>query len=162
MAQKDLNSAAAVTLPADSRAELEAKLRAEIEAQVRAEIKAEQAAAAEPAQPTSIDGFGFPKEYERITVFEGGETDALGYVPVQVNGYPIQITRGEAVLVNKVVGDALDAAREAKPVKTQGGLVTREVHRFPFQRAGRATEAEYLAFKANSKAVQPVNAVQTH
>jgi len=124
--------------------------------ELRAKLKAaeEKLAAIVPAsEPVqNLDSQGFPKEYVRLQIFQGGEKGALTHVPIGIRGYVVNVERGKEVVIHKAFADVLKDAVEDVTVQSEGGLITRPSHRFPFQILGPATEAEYLAFHANMKA----------
>lgn len=129
-----------------------AKFVAEERAMRDAELQQQAADMVAADGPGSLNAQGFPNKYHRIVVFKGNAKDDLSYVPVSVNGYAFKIARGIEVIVPTVVTEALEHAIEDVTEKSEGGLVTRPSHRFPFTIKGDATEAEYQAFKTKSKA----------
>ena len=119
-----------------------------------AELRAKAADAAEaaPEPMKSIDAHGFPKKYRKIVLYEGQGKQDLPYVPVGVNGFAWRLQTGKEIIVPSVVTDTLDAAIEDVTIQSEGGLVTRPKHRFPYQFKGDATEAEYNAFMEKMRA----------
>jgi hypothetical protein len=97
-----------------------------------------------------LDGQGFPKEYVRIKVFRR-DAQALDYVTPGINGYVLKIKCDEEVIIPKVFAEVIDHCVEEVTTKSEGGLETRPVHRFPFSLLGPATEAEYLRFQAKMR-----------
>lgn len=99
------------------------------------------------------DSSGFPKDYVKVVIFKGREKNDLAYVPLGINGFVIKVPRGEEVILPKVfVTECLEGAIEEITVQSQGGLVTRPAHRFPYNVKGPATPDEYEAFKAAERA----------
>jgi len=95
---------------------------------------------------------GFPEEYVKIHIFASSNKDDPQYVPLGIGGFVIRAPRDEDIIVPRVfVTECLDHAIEEKTVKFQGGLVTRPVHRFPYQNKGAATKAEYQAYIAQQR-----------
>lgn len=133
-------------LVAEMRAE-----RADREAQIRATLGSEDRPRGnEGTGPAAAQGF--PEEYVSLTVYKGRDKHDLSYVPVSVNGYAFKIMRGEKVIVPSVVAQTLDHAIEDVTIESEGGLVTRPAHRFPFTVHGSATTEEYRAFSAQCRA----------
>lgn len=114
-----------------------------------------------PGEGTDIDSQGFPKKYVRLEVFRGQNPSDLEYVPVGVNGFVFKINRGAEVIVPSVVVEALNHAVEEITTKSEGGLETRPSHRFPWTVKGEATEAQYLAFRAQMRQMGNTASMQT-
>lgn len=101
-----------------------------------------------------IDTSGFPADYVRVTVALGQGKHDLSYVPLSINGYCIKVPRGREVILPRIfVDECLEHAIEEITEQSQGGLITRPVHRFPYSIKGSATTAEYQAFVANQRAL---------
>ncbi len=124
-----------------------AEVEKEEVAQMVAEARAKRAGA---NLPTDTDGFR--KEYVYVTVFEGSQPFDLPYVPLGINGFVIKVPRGQEVILPKeFVTECLQNAIQEVTVRSQGGLITRPVHRFPFNVRGEATEEAYRAFQSKQK-----------
>lgn len=95
----------------------------------------------------SADAQGFPRKYVRLQVFRSQNPQDSAYVTPGINGYVIRIERGKDVIVPSVFAEVLEHCIEEVTTQSEGGLVTRPSHRFPFSVLGEATEAEYLAFQ---------------
>lgn len=116
---------------------------AEVVERMVAEARAKRAAAELPQ-----DTDGFPKEYVRVVIFKGSQKFDLSYVPLGINGFVIKCPRGEEVILPKCfVTECLEHAIEEVTVQSQGGLITRPAHRFPYSLKGPATPEEYKAFQ---------------
>ena len=127
-------------------AEEKAKLEDGVRARVSKDLTISQEGAGDP------ESHGFPERYVRLIISRGGQKHDLSYVPVGVNGYMWQIERGREVIVPDVVVNALNHAVTEVAVQTEGGLITRPSHRFPFQVIGSATKAEYQEFREKMQA----------
>lgn len=111
-----------------------------------------QARATRAGANLPTDTEGFRKEYVKVTIFEGNQAFDKPYVELGINGFVIKAPRGpEIVLPKEFVTECLKNAVQEVTVKSQGGLVTRPVHRFPFNVTGPATEDEYRAFQISQK-----------
>jgi len=154
-------------IPADIEAQLRAKAAAQVnasfdeaailakyveEAKAKREEELRARASDIAADDTpDFDAQGFPKKYYEINIYKGqGKTD-LSYVPVGVNGYVWKIMRGESVIVPSVVVDGLNDAVTEAVVQSDGGLITRPVHRFPYMQLGERTEEQFKAFQAKMR-----------
>ena len=113
--------------------------------------KADAADIAAALAENTPDAHGFPRKYFWVTVHEGQDAGALSYATPSLNGYTWQIQRGVKAIVHSVALNVLDEAIEDKPVRFEGGLITRPVPMFPYTIHGEATEAEYLAFTAKMR-----------
>lgn len=131
------------------------RLRAQAVAQVAAEsesetlrrlIAEERARVATGGIPT--DTQGFPAEYDKVVVFKGQQKHDAAYVPLGIGGYVIKVPRGQEVIIPSCFTAVLENAVEEITVESQGGLVTRPAHRFPYTVKGKATPDEYKAFQA--------------
>lgn len=107
-----------------------------------------------------LDSQGFPKDYVELTIFKGNNKSDLQYQPIGINGFVFKVMRGEKVIVPTVVVNALNEAVTEVVIQSEGGLVTRPVHRFPYQVIRTCTEEEYLAFRAKMKSAGAQAAVQ--
>lgn len=131
--------------------EAERLIAAEVEQEEIARLVADARAKRAGANlPTDTEGFR--KEYVYVTVFEGSQAFDLPYVPLGINGFVIKVPRGQEVILPKeFVTQCLQNAIQEVTVRSQGGLITRPVHRFPFNVRGEATEEAYRAFQASQK-----------
>jgi hypothetical protein len=119
-----------------------------------AATQAELAAAKAPAEVEPVkdlDSQGFEKEYVHLHIFEGQRPDDIKRVPLGIGGYVVEVERGKKVIIHKAFAAILEDAIEHVTVSGVNELITRPAHRFPFRIEGPATEAEYLAFKAQMK-----------
>ena len=108
--------------------------------------------AAKDAPPIQdLDTQGLPKKYVKLEVYRGSQAQDPEFVKPSVNGYMVKIQRGEKVITHACFAEVLDHAVEEITVQSEGELITRPNHRFPFQVLGEATEEEYLAFKQKMK-----------
>lgn len=136
-----------------------ARLQAEADKLIAAEIDAEEIAlmvaearAKRAGANLPTDTEGFRKEYLHVQIFEGGQANDLPYVPLGINGFVIKVPRGvDVILPKEFVTECLQNAIQEITVKSQGGLVTRPVHRFPFNVKGPATEEQYREFQAKQR-----------
>ena len=137
----------------ESDADKIARLTADYAA-LKAQMFAAKTDDAAPAREGTgdADAQGFPKKYVELTVFRGQNPQDLAYAPVGLNGYVIKITRGVKVIVPEVFVGVLNDAVEDVTIQSEGTLITRPSHRFPFTVHREVTEAEYLAFKAKMRA----------
>lgn len=153
----------------DERARL-AALRAKAEAQAAAEfdedaVFAKMLADARARRSTALlsaangeaeiptDTQGFPAEYVKIRIFPSPHSDDSKFVALGIGGFVIKAPRDEDIIVPRVfVTECLDHAVEEKTVKSQGGLVTRPVHRFPYQNLGPVSIEEYRVYQAEQRA----------
>lgn len=125
-----------------------ADLRAKLAA-AEAKLAAIAPAPAEPVQ--DLDSQGFPKEYVKLLIFQGSEKGAITHVPIGIRGYVVNVERGKEVVIHKAFADVLKDAIEDVTIQSEGGLITRPSHRFPFQVVGKATEDDYKAFHAGMR-----------
>lgn len=136
-----LRALAAIEINKESDAEIVARMVAE-----------ERAKRAEALLPK--DTSGWPAEYDRINIFKGPQKFDKAYVELGINGYTIKAPRGTDIILPRVfVTECLDHAIEEVTTQSQGGLITRPVHRFPYQKLGEASPAEYKAFQDEQKAL---------
>ena len=156
-----------VTPPAvETEQERIARLRAKAEAQAAQEFDEDavyakllaDARAAKLAKLENDKGVEFPTDtrgfladYDKIVVFRGQDKNALGYVPLGINGFVIKVPRDEEVIIPHEFTEVLEHAIEEITIVSQGGLVTRPAHRYPFNFKGKATPAEYQAFQVAQK-----------
>lgn len=126
-----------------------AEEQAKLEAGVRARVAKDLSIAEEGAG--TAESHGFPDRYVRLVVSRGSQKHDQSYVPVSVNGYVWQIERGVEVVVPDVVVNGLNDAVTEVAIQTEGGLITRPSHRFPFQVLGPATKEQYQAQRAAGK-----------
>lgn len=124
-----------------------AEEKAKLEAGIRARVTKDLSIASEGTG--DAESHGFPDRFVRIVISRGGQKHDLSYVPVGVNGYMWQIERGREVIVPDVVVDALNDAVTEVSIQTEGGLITRPAHRFPFQVVGPASKEEYQKQRAS-------------
>lgn len=137
-----------VRLRALAQKEIDKETDEEVVAQMVAEERAKRAAALLPT-----DTSGFPAEYVWVTVFKGRDKNDLEYVPLGIDGYIIKVPRGDKVCLPRVfVDECLEHAVEEITVRSQGGLITRPAHRFPYTVHGVATAEEYRQFQVEQKA----------
>ena len=132
----------------------EAQVMAETDAEMLARLKAEARQRLNPERaqlPT--DTQGFPADYDRVTIFKGQSKQDLAYVPLGINGFVIKVPRGEQVIIPHVFTEVLEHAVEDVTIQSNGGLITRPSHRFPFNVHGKATPEEYRAFQASQRAL---------
>lgn len=146
--EDEVRAKVAADLAADKDA-LYAKIRAEELAKLEASVRSK---VAEDIQGNEISADDFPQVFYKITIFKGPNKHDLSYVPVGVNGYAWKIERGPEVIVPSVVVDALNDAVGEVTIQSEGGLITRPAHRFPFQVLGQATRKEYDEFRAKNRA----------
>lgn len=147
--------------PMDEKARI-AGLRAKAEAQAAAEfdedaVYAKLLAEARAKRSADLmkdeiefatDTNGLPEDYDKISIFRGQGKQDLTYVPLGLDGLVIKVPRGEDVIIPHIfVTECLDHAVEEVTIKSQGGLITRPAHRFPYQFKGKATKAEYQEFQ---------------
>lgn len=98
------------------------------------------------------DTSGFPKDYVRVVIFKGRDKFDLSYVPLGINGFVIKVPRGEDVILPRCfVTECLEHAIEEVTVQSQGGLITRPAHRFPYNEKGPATEDEYKEYQTQQR-----------
>ena len=114
-----------------------------------AEERAKRAASLPPQE--TLDAHGFPMDYDRVEVFKGQNKNDLAYVPLSLQGFVLKVPRGEEVIIPACFTEILEHAVEEVTIKSQGGLVTRPAHRFPFTKRGKATREEYLAYRAEQR-----------
>ncbi|MHB8388045.1 MAG: hypothetical protein ACYDBH_00525 [Acidobacteriaceae bacterium] len=147
-----LRAKAAVVV--DSEFDEEAMLK-ELVAVERAKREADlkvKAALVADEHGVPVDFQGFPKKYVEITVFKSQNAQDGAYAKGAVNGVAYQIERGVKVIVPSVIAyESLDHAVEDVTIQSEGGLITRPAHRFPFTVHRECTEAEYLAFRAECR-----------
>lgn len=127
------------------------KFKAEARAKLESDMRSRATDAVRAEQP-NVDAFGFPKRYFKINIYRGQGKKELSYIPVGVNGYVFKLERGVDLMVPSVVLDALNDAVTEDVIQSDGGLITRPVHRFQYQNLGAVTEAEYKAFKEKMNA----------
>lgn len=136
------------------RAVAEAEVARESDEQLLARLKAEarnrRAMNSDASIPT--DTQGFPADYVRVEIFKGPNKQDPAYVPLGINGFVIKVPRGEEVILPRVfMTECLEHAIEDVTVQSQGGLITRPVHRFPFMMRGPATPDEYRAYQQSQR-----------
>ena len=119
-----------------------------------ADARAKRAAANLPPDETRlpVDTQGFPADYDKIVIFKGQSKNDLAYVPIGINGFVIKAPRGETIIIPHVFTEVLEHAVEEVTVQSQGGLITRPAHRFPYQIQGKATPEEYQAYMQGQRA----------
>lgn len=136
-----------VRLRAAAQVEIDKESDQEIIARIVAEERAKRAEALLPK-----DTSGWPAEYSRITIFKGAQKFDKAYVELGLNGYTIKAPRGvPIVLPNVFITECLDHAIEDVTEQSQGGLICRPVHRFPYNNYGPVTTEEYKAYQAGQK-----------
>jgi len=102
----------------------------------------------EAADTLPKDTEGFPAEYVKVEIFSGNDKHDLAYVPLGINGFVIKCPRGVPVIIPKAfVTQCLENAIEEITIQSQGGLITRPRHRFPYNVKGTATQEEYREFQ---------------
>lgn len=156
-----LAQAAEVNAAGETAEQRSARLRAAAQIEIDKERDAEEVSAIVAAErqrraqellPT--DSSGFPAEYVKVTIFKGQGKHDLSYVPLGINGFCIKAPRGIQIILPKIfVDECLEHAIEEVTEQSQGGLITRPVHRFPYNLHGVATKAEYQAFMVEQKAL---------
>lgn len=143
----------------ETPAERLARLQAQAEAIIAQETDAEvvermvaEARAKRAAELLPVDTAGFPKDYVRVVIFKGSQKFDLSYVPLGIGGFVIKVPRGEEVILPKCfVTECLEHAIEEVTVQSEGGLITRPAHRFPYNLKGAATEDEYKAYQQSQR-----------
>ena len=144
---------------AELRAKAEAMVAQEFDedavlAKLVAEARVRRMKALLPENDTVLptDTKDLPEEYDRIEIFAGREKNDLAYVPLGLEGLVIKAPRGrEIILPHIFVTECLDHAIENVTVRSQGGLISRPVARFPYNFKGKATKAEYQAFQKQER-----------
>lgn len=118
-----------------------------------AAARAERVKANLPPDETklAVDTQGFPAEYDKVVIFKGQGKNDLSYVPIGINGFVIKAPRGEEIIIPHVFTQVLENAVEEVTIQSQGGLITRPAHRFPYQIRGRATPEEYKAYQMQQR-----------
>jgi hypothetical protein len=94
-----------------------------------------------------IDAHGFSKKRHKIFIHEAQSQTDPKKVFLSINGFAWDIQRGINVLVPPEVVSALNNAIGEHTVQSEGGLVTRPMHRFPFQDFGVASEKDIAEFE---------------
>ena len=135
------------------RAMAVAAVAAETDAEMLERFKAEERAKKLAASGVIIpkDTQGFPANYVRLEIFKGQNKQDQSYVPLGIGGFVIKVPRGEEVIVPACFVEVLEHAVEEVTIQSQGGLVTRPAHRFPYQVRGKATPEEYKVFQATQR-----------
>ena len=134
-------------LRALAQIEIDKESDQEVVARIVAEERAKRAEALLPK-----DTSGWPADYDKIEIFEGKSKEDPQYVTLGLNGYTIKVPRGAQVILPHVfVSECLDHAVEDVTIRSQGGLITRPVKRFPYSFVGKATADEYKAFQAEQR-----------
>lgn len=137
-----------VRLRAAAQVEIDKESDQEIIARIVAEERAKRAEALLPK-----DTSGWPAEYSRITIFKGAQKFDKAYVELGLNGYTIKAPRGvPIVLPNVFITECLDHAIEDVTEQSQGGLICRPVHRFPYNNHGPVSADDYKAYQVQQKA----------
>lgn len=131
------------------RAQARRELQAESDAAMLARFKLEERVALDPV---ALDTQGFPAEYVKVEIFRGQNKFDPEYVPLGINGFVIKAPRGEPLIIPRVFLACLENAVEEVTIKSQGGLITRPAHRFPYMVRGDASIGEYKAFQAEQRA----------
>ncbi|MBT9176371.1 MAG: hypothetical protein DDT20_00684 [Firmicutes bacterium] len=98
------------------------------------------------------DTSAFAPVYDHVEIYRGQTKNDLSYVPLSIGGFMIKVPRGEKVILPHEFTEVLDHAVEEITVQSQGGLITRPAHRFPFSVLGQATPEEYKAFQQEQRA----------
>jgi hypothetical protein len=131
-------------------------------AKLLAEARAARMIAILPEDDTSlpVDTQGFPIDYDVVTIFRGQNKNDLAYVPISVNGFCIKVPRGDKVIIPNCFTQVLENAVEEITIQSEGGLITRPSHRFPYAVERKATAAEYAAFQAEQKSKAERQAVR--